>query len=109
MVFEAFPGNDVVMALNPKTGETLWTFRPDTPTWNLMPMFPMDDTVVFQDQDGKAYRLGLHNGTLLWKYYPMRSLCLPAAYSSPVIDGTGTVYIGYHSGDVLGLKDGNMD
>jgi len=55
------------MAVKASDGSKLWEFRPDYGFWNLMAVFPGDDTVLFQDQDSRTYRLGLHNGTLLWK------------------------------------------
>lgn len=56
-----------VFAVSAEDGSPLWQFDTDNPVWNLMAMFPEDGTVVFQDYDSKTYRLGLHNGSLLWK------------------------------------------
>mmetsp|Transcript_82410 Transcript_82410/g.191416 ORF Transcript_82410/g.191416 Transcript_82410/m.191416 type:complete len:540 (+) Transcript_82410:58-1677(+) len=67
IVYEAEPGSTSVIAVNATSGELLWTFRPDVPCWNLMAIFPMDGTVVFQDHDAKVYRLNLYTGQLIWK------------------------------------------
>jgi len=60
-------GNKRMIGLNASDGSMLWEFRPTVTVWNVMPMFPDDDTVLFQDLDGGVYRLGLRNGTLLWR------------------------------------------
>ena len=59
--------NQKVKALNASTGDELWTFHPDTPVWNFLPLFVDDSSVVFQDMTGKVYRLNLSTGLLLWK------------------------------------------
>lgn len=56
-----------VIALDEKAGGILWTYRPDNTVWNFLATFPDDETVTFQDKDGKAYRLSLQTGTLIWK------------------------------------------
>jgi len=60
-------GSKHVVAVNGTDGSKLWQFQPDVPTWNNMGMFPGDDTVLIQDWDSRAYRLGLTNGSLIWK------------------------------------------
>jgi len=60
-------GSKHVLGISTETGEKLWDFAPDLPTWNNMGMFTHEDTVVLQDWDAKVYCLGLHNGSLLWK------------------------------------------
>lgn len=51
-------------------------------------MFPGDDTVLFQDWDSRAYCLGLHNGTLLWKSGGRSTQRLPhPPYSQTWTDG----------------------
>lgn len=60
-------GDVAVVGLNATDGSKLWEFIPDSVTWNIMANFPDDDTVLFQDKTGVVYRLGLHNGTLIWK------------------------------------------
>eukprot|EP00415_Alexandrium_ostenfeldii_P001251 UN1251 len=57
----------MVRGLNAKNGQQLWEFKPDTPTWNFGASFPGDGTLVFQDMEGKAYRLKIQTGELIWK------------------------------------------
>jgi len=56
-----------VHCLSAKDGSKLWTFKPDNAIWNFMASFPNDGTVLFQDITGKAYRLKLADGSLIWK------------------------------------------
>lgn len=67
-------GNWDVAALDGATGERLWTYHSDMILWNFTPLFPGDDTVVFMDEAGGMYRLGLHNGSLIWKHPPGANL-----------------------------------
>jgi len=53
--------------LDASTGKRLWDFQPDCGFWQLMPLFPGDDTAILMDQCGGLYRIGLHNGTLVWR------------------------------------------
>ena len=59
--------NQKIKALNASTGDELWTFEPDTPVWNFLPLFVDDSSFVFQDMTGKVYRLSLGTGAVLWK------------------------------------------
>eukprot|EP00747_Dinoflagellata_sp_TGD_P141045 gnl/TRDRNA2_/TRDRNA2_176078_c0_seq5.p1 gnl/TRDRNA2_/TRDRNA2_176078_c0~~gnl/TRDRNA2_/TRDRNA2_176078_c0_seq5.p1 ORF type:complete len:518 (-),score=46.23 gnl/TRDRNA2_/TRDRNA2_176078_c0_seq5:71-1624(-) len=59
-------GNTRVLGLNAETGERLWDFKPDMTVWNVMPMFPDDDSTIFMDLTGGVYRVGLHDGKLIW-------------------------------------------
>lgn len=59
-------GNERVIAIDGKSGETVWSFKTDVPVWNVMPLFPGDDTTLFMDFIGGVYCVGLHNGTLMW-------------------------------------------
>lgn len=34
------PANQFVKALNASSGETLWSYQPDSPVWNFLPLFP---------------------------------------------------------------------
>jgi len=60
------PANKYVMALNASTGAILWSYQPDTAVWNFLPLFPDETSVIFQDLEGKAYRLTME-GKLMWK------------------------------------------
>jgi len=59
--------NKYVRGLNATNGDILWTFSPDAHVWNFLALFPDRDSAVFQDMTGKAYRLRLTDGTLVWK------------------------------------------
>mmetsp|Transcript_87163 Transcript_87163/g.144326 ORF Transcript_87163/g.144326 Transcript_87163/m.144326 type:complete len:503 (-) Transcript_87163:95-1603(-) len=59
-----------VLAVNASNGDELWSYQPDAGLWNIMGLFPDDDTVIFMDSAGGLYRLGLHNGSQLWKRAP---------------------------------------
>ena len=59
-------GNSKVVVLDVDSGTQVWEYRTAQPVWNFMPLFPGDGTCVFMDFTGGVYRLGLHNGTLLW-------------------------------------------
>jgi len=62
-----YEGDLAVVALNATTGEKMWEYLPDVLIWNTLGIFPDDETVLFQDHLGGAYRLWLFNGTLIWK------------------------------------------
>merc|ERR1712039_635454 len=79
-----------IYAFNAGNGEQQWVYK--VPDW--------PHVSAAGDSEGFFTRL---------QYTPWRPAALPAAYSSPTIDATGTVYIGYHSGMVYGLKDTNGD
>mmetsp|Transcript_14457 Transcript_14457/g.25552 ORF Transcript_14457/g.25552 Transcript_14457/m.25552 type:complete len:507 (-) Transcript_14457:106-1626(-) len=59
-----------VVGINASNGDELWSYQPDAGLWNIMGVFPDDDTVIFMDSGGGLYRLGLHNGSQLWKRAP---------------------------------------
>lgn len=50
-----------------QTGTFYGLFSPDAHVWNFLALFPDRDSAVFQDMTGKAYRLRLTDGTLVWK------------------------------------------
>jgi len=57
-----------VIGVNASTGDVLWSYLPDCGLWNIMGVFPDEDTVNFMDSCGQVYRMGLFNGSLLWKH-----------------------------------------
>jgi len=59
--------NQKVKGLNASTGEELWSFEPDVAVWNFLPLFVEGGSFVFQDMTGKAYRVLLKTGELVWK------------------------------------------
>jgi len=65
---EGTKGSDEhVLGINATNGELLWTFTPDNAVWNFLATFPDDETTTFQDRTGKAYRIRLSDGSLMWK------------------------------------------
>jgi len=60
-------GNTVVRGLNPASGVEVWSFVPEAPVWNMNPVWGPDDTVIFNDQEGRVYCLALSTGNLAWK------------------------------------------
>lgn len=66
------PGNTRVCSLNASTGATLWEYASDRVIWNFLPMFPGDDTFVFQDCHGGIYRMGIHDGQTRWYNPPVQ-------------------------------------
>merc|ERR550539_258004 len=59
-------GNARIIGIEAMTGNKLWEYHPEWPSWNFMPLFPGDGTLLFMDFTGGAYRLGLRNGTEIW-------------------------------------------
>jgi outer membrane protein assembly factor BamB len=55
-----------IVGVNTTNGHKLWDYRPEWPSWNFMPIFVGDGTLIFMDFTGGVYRLGLHNGTEIW-------------------------------------------
>mmetsp|Transcript_48222 Transcript_48222/g.148859 ORF Transcript_48222/g.148859 Transcript_48222/m.148859 type:complete len:526 (+) Transcript_48222:84-1661(+) len=63
-------GNKRIVGVDSASGVLMWQFTVKTSIFDFMPVFPDDDTTVFQDSSGGVYRLGLSNGTLLWYTQP---------------------------------------
>mmetsp|Transcript_92116 Transcript_92116/g.214099 ORF Transcript_92116/g.214099 Transcript_92116/m.214099 type:complete len:536 (-) Transcript_92116:73-1680(-) len=61
------PPDNAVFGLNATTGCLLWRYVPEVPVWNYHFAFPGDDTFIFQDLEGRAYRSRLSDGQLIWK------------------------------------------
>jgi len=62
-------GNKATIGIDASNGDKLWEYTLDNQrVWNVMPMFPDDDTTVFMDLSGGVYRLGLHNGSVIWAH-----------------------------------------
>ena len=65
---EALPGGNMkIFGMATDTGNQLWEYDSDAVLWNLTPLFPDDDTFVYMTAEGNVVRLGLHNGTVIWK------------------------------------------
>jgi len=60
-------GNWALIGINATTGDKLWEYTAlDERVWNVMAVFPDDDTAIFMDLTGGVYRVGLHNGSEIW-------------------------------------------
>mmetsp|Transcript_637 Transcript_637/g.1445 ORF Transcript_637/g.1445 Transcript_637/m.1445 type:complete len:438 (+) Transcript_637:58-1371(+) len=59
-------GNLRVVGLSEKDGSTLWSFKPRSFFWNLMPSV-VGDAFYFSDSAGGLYLLGLADGKLRWE------------------------------------------
>jgi len=55
-----------VIGVNASNGHELWSYEPECGLWNIMALFPDNDTTAFMDKCGGVYRLDLHTGALLW-------------------------------------------
>jgi len=88
-----FGGAMRVLGLDAKTGDSLWEFKSQDPLWNFMPQFTADNSFIVMNIHGAVYKLGLHNGTLLWKTDPPESSALKSFTDGGVILGPdGTSY-----------------
>mmetsp|Transcript_149311 Transcript_149311/g.362639 ORF Transcript_149311/g.362639 Transcript_149311/m.362639 type:complete len:534 (-) Transcript_149311:48-1649(-) len=56
------------IGVNASNGQTLWSYTPECGIWNIMALFPDEDTTIFMDYCGGLYRLGLYSGSLIWKH-----------------------------------------
>mmetsp|Transcript_50512 Transcript_50512/g.110211 ORF Transcript_50512/g.110211 Transcript_50512/m.110211 type:complete len:481 (-) Transcript_50512:97-1539(-) len=82
-----------VVGLDAKTGGQFWEYKSPEVMWNFQPMFTADDSVILMDIHGGVYKLGLHNGTLLWKANPPEASAQQSFSDGGVILGPdGTSY-----------------
>mmetsp|Transcript_10834 Transcript_10834/g.34399 ORF Transcript_10834/g.34399 Transcript_10834/m.34399 type:complete len:490 (+) Transcript_10834:60-1529(+) len=110
-------GNLLVFGLDSATGVELWNLRPKRPVWNFAPLFPGDDTCLFMDFSGGMYRVGLHNGTLIW-HTPSKGALESFSDGGAVLGPNGAVYscsnpVGGYEGEkgilrALRIKDGTL-
>lgn len=61
--------NDYLVAMDTKSGDVKWSFQPDGIVYNSL-QDVKEGSVVFSDFSGKAYRLNLESGDLIWKTGP---------------------------------------
>jgi outer membrane protein assembly factor BamB len=61
------PGSRTLLGLDAKTGSKIWEYTPDEVIWNAMAVFPGDGSAILMDIHGGVFKVGLHNGTLLWR------------------------------------------
>jgi outer membrane protein assembly factor BamB len=90
-----------IVGVNTTNGETLWDYRPEWPSWNFMPIFLGDGTLIFMDFTGGVYRLGLHNGTEIW-----HTRAHDLNPTTNVIFGTGGVNV--YQGMNISFTDGGV-
>jgi len=55
------------IGVNASNGEQLWSYTPECGLWNVMALFPDEDTTIVMDYCGGLYRLNLYDGSLVWK------------------------------------------
>mmetsp|Transcript_69922 Transcript_69922/g.198172 ORF Transcript_69922/g.198172 Transcript_69922/m.198172 type:complete len:503 (-) Transcript_69922:58-1566(-) len=91
-----------VIGIDAANGDRLWEFAPECGIWNLLALFPQDDTTVFMDFCGGLYRLGLHNGTLFWKAPQVLSF----TDGGPIMGPDGSTYTCTDPQGQLGLPGG---
>jgi len=61
-------GSTTVRGVNSTDGSQLWEFEPDVEAWNFQAQFSSDgESFVFQDIEGRGYRVGSRDGRLIWK------------------------------------------
>merc|ERR550539_616708 len=56
------------IGVNATDGNALWSYTPECGIWNIMALFPDEDTTVFMDYCGGLYRVNLYDGSLIWKH-----------------------------------------
>jgi len=56
------------MAVNASNGAELWSFQTTCGIWNLMALFPDDESTVFMDSCGGVYRRNLFTGAPHWQH-----------------------------------------
>jgi len=62
-----YEGNNKVHARSLADGTFLWDFHIDGAVWNFMPSTPGDGTILFSTHGGRAHRLDVTTGKLIWK------------------------------------------
>mmetsp|Transcript_56723 Transcript_56723/g.135093 ORF Transcript_56723/g.135093 Transcript_56723/m.135093 type:complete len:525 (+) Transcript_56723:131-1705(+) len=60
-------GTNVVVGMQLRSKEELWTYETDDVVWNFMPSSVGDGTIMFSTSCGGVHRINLHTGALLWK------------------------------------------
>lgn len=97
--------NGVIMAIDPDTHETLWSYQTDASSENVygIPSFPVVDghgRVYMGAMDGKMYALK-RDGTLLWAYATDGAI----AEAAPALGADGTLYFSSDDGYVYAIQD----
>merc|ERR1711860_182299 len=97
-------GDSQVTALNATDGKVGWMFKADAQLWNFMPFFTSDDKVIFQDQIGGVYCVGLTNGNLIWKNGYRGGWGETWTDGTPMLGPNGIVYAVHMSGNQATLS-----
>jgi len=61
------PGNAKVRGLSAADGTAVWEFKTVSPVWNMVPLWGPNDTVMFQDWEGRLYSLDILTGALIFQ------------------------------------------
>jgi len=85
-----------LLAFNPKTGRMMWELRPP----------PYEPLASLGDVEGYFVRLDKGNVS---GAHATRDKCQSLPWSVPVLDATGTVYVGHINGQIYAVKDSNND
>mmetsp|Transcript_98368 Transcript_98368/g.234168 ORF Transcript_98368/g.234168 Transcript_98368/m.234168 type:complete len:483 (-) Transcript_98368:63-1511(-) len=96
-------GNTKVFGLDTNTGKQLWEYDPDHVVWNLSPLFPDDESVVFMDFTGGMYKLSLTTGQELWKT-PAPNSDPSFSDGGPSLGQNGKVYACSNYGVAMGQE-----
>eukprot|EP00930_Biecheleria_cincta_P077649 TRINITY_DN6496_c0_g2_i1.p1 TRINITY_DN6496_c0_g2~~TRINITY_DN6496_c0_g2_i1.p1 ORF type:complete len:518 (-),score=58.10 TRINITY_DN6496_c0_g2_i1:540-2093(-) len=57
------------IGVNASDGQVLWTYTPECGFWNIMALFPDESSTVFMDYCGGLYRVGLFDGSQIWRVH----------------------------------------
>mmetsp|Transcript_115330 Transcript_115330/g.337165 ORF Transcript_115330/g.337165 Transcript_115330/m.337165 type:complete len:466 (-) Transcript_115330:49-1446(-) len=96
--------NNHLVALDAKTGSVMWSFKPIAPVYNALTAVH-EGSLVFSDLQGRAYRLSLTDGHVIWKSSPglEASQSLSFTTGGTVIGSNGVLYV---TSNVLENKTG---
>mmetsp|Transcript_15392 Transcript_15392/g.26933 ORF Transcript_15392/g.26933 Transcript_15392/m.26933 type:complete len:523 (-) Transcript_15392:197-1765(-) len=99
-------GNERVVALNASTGDFLWEYRTEAPVWNFMPIFlPDENSVIFMDDSGGAYRLSL-DGKQIWHNPPPEDSRHSFSDGGLMLGQNGVAYTCSNTGNTTGSEGG---
>jgi len=86
--------NNHLAAFNATDGSSLWSFKPKAPIYNLLAAI-REGSLVFSDLTGRAYRLGLADGRVLWESPPGLGDNEAESFTTggAVIGSNGVVYV----------------
>jgi len=107
------PGNLVVRGLSAVDGSAVWAYKTMSPVWNMVPLWGPDNTVLFQDWEGRVYSLDYLTGEPHFRVGgDIGTHTNAAAVYDPVYNmvfALGMVHynvMNYHMADALGVPTG---